>query len=104
VEDLDGKLSTTGDQSPVEDWPFDLLIDGVAQGITQTTGLDGCTTWSELTSGINYGVAEELPEGWRALTGTEKSFGPAVSAGAYSHTFINTQKTGTFVYLPMVIK
>jgi hypothetical protein len=92
VEDEDGDATTTGDQSPLENWAIDLRIDGVSQGITQTTGLDGCTVWDGLEPGPAYGVQEGLPEGWLALTGTSHDFGPATSGGVYSHAFVNSQQ------------
>lgn len=77
----------------------------MAQAITQTTGLDGCTTWSDLDPGVTYGLVEQLPEGWKALIPTSHQFDPAASGAAYSYTFINTRAdVGFSVYLPLMIK
>jgi hypothetical protein len=92
VEDAGGDPATSDDQTPLQNWPIDLRVDGVAQGITQTTGLDGCVAWDDLPPGPAYGLQEESPAGWLALTGTSHDFGPAISGGIYTHTFVNTQQ------------
>jgi streptogramin lyase len=104
VEDADGDLATTGDQSPVEGWAVDLRIDGVAQGLTQATGVDGCATWSDLAPGPAYGVQEGMQAGWIGLGPTSHDFGAAVSGGVYSHTFANAQIAGHTVFVPMLVR
>lgn len=91
VEDADGLLATDEDRSAVQNWAIDLTIDGVAQGSTQYTDSNGCTTWSGLNPSLTYGVVEELPAGWQSLNGTNYQFDPASSGAKMSHTFINSQ-------------
>ena len=90
VEDGDGDVNTTEDQSPVFEWEVYLLEDGQTVD-TQTTGRDGCYTWSDLGPGHTYGVSEETPGTWTQLGDTTYSFGPAVSGEEYSFTFYNFQ-------------
>ena len=103
VEDGDGELATTGDQIPVPNWTLYLLIDGVRQGNGRQTGADGCTTWADIGSNVNYSVEEEVPSGWLALTPTTHNFGTAVPGANLSHTFINTRNE-VFIYLPLIIR
>jgi streptogramin lyase len=92
VEDADGDLATTGDQTPIFGWMMHLLVDGERQGDGIRTGADGCVTWSDLASGVRYGVEEELQSGWQALTPLKHDFGTAAPGDSFLHTFIN-QKT-----------
>jgi hypothetical protein len=91
VEDADGDIATTDDRTPLENWAMDLRIDGVAQGITLTTALDGCAAWDRLAPGFTYGVQEEVIEGWLNLTSQSHDFSPAESGDDFTHTFINSQ-------------
>ena len=104
LEDIDGDPNTTNDREPVKNFPLTLITGGVPSETTQLTGDDGCTTWQELVLGTEYGVKEELPEGWKALGPTKKEFGAAVTGASYRYTFVNTQETDWYVYLPLVIK
>ena len=101
VADGDGDLATSDDRTPVEDWTLYLLIDGVRQGNGRKTAVDGCTTWADLAPDINYGVEEESPSGWVALTPTIHDWGIAGSGANLEHTFVNT-RIEINIYLPMV--
>ena len=43
----------------------------------QVTGSSGCTTWLDLAPDLEYGVEEDLPAEWQALTPASHSFGVA---------------------------
>jgi hypothetical protein len=103
LEDADGELATTGDQTPVEGWTIYLLVDGTLQEPGQSTGSDGCTTWSDLAPAVAYGVQEEMQEGWSALTPTSVGFDPAPPGASYAAEFINTQ-AAYWIYLPLITK
>ena len=89
VEDADGDLATTNDQTPIPGWPVYLSIDGVRQLPGEPTGDDGCSTWTDLGPGHSYDVEEDVPAGWTPLTPTSVDFGPAVSGMSYSFIFKN---------------
>ena len=94
LEDLDGDLATTNDQSSVPMWPVYLSIGGVRQLPGATTGSQGCYTWENLQPGLSYDVEEDVLLGWYPLTDTKHDFGPSVSGGVYSFTFINSRSLG----------
>jgi hypothetical protein len=89
LEDADGDLATTNDQTPIPGWTVYLSIDGVRQLPGRPTGADGCYTWADLGPGHSYDVEEDVPAGWTPLTPTSVDFGPAVSGMSYSFTFKN---------------
>jgi streptogramin lyase len=89
VEDRDGDPLTTNDQSPLEGWPLYLNLAGVRQTPAQPTDADGCTTWSNLNTGVSYGVEEDILPGWEPLTPITHSFGVAEISDHFTHTFIN---------------
>jgi len=89
VEDADGDLATTNDQTPIPGWTVYLSIDGVRQLPGVPTGADGCYTWTDLGPGHSYDVEEDVPAGWTPLTPTRHDFGPATSGSSYSFTFKN---------------
>jgi hypothetical protein len=92
VEDADGDLATTDDQTAVMGWPVYLSIDSVRQepgAVTEEP--DGCYTWTNLGPGYSYDVEEDVLPNWFALTPTSWDFGPAVSGETYSYTFINSE-------------
>ena len=105
VEDADGNGATPGDRTPLSDWTVHLLVEEERQGDGHKTGDDGCVTWSELASAVRYGVEEELPSGWHALTPSKHDFGTADPGALLHHTFINSQNpiSDAFVYLPVII-
>ncbi len=88
IVDNDGNLETTNDQSPIMNWTINLSINGQTAD-TQTTGENGCYTWTDLRPGVSYDVSEAVPAGWTALTPTTHDFGPATSGSQYSYTFAN---------------
>jgi len=102
-EDLDGDVLTTADRVALGDWMIYLTVDGVRQEPGQLTGPDGCTLWNDLTPGDVYGLEEELPSGWQALTPATHSFGVAEPGAQLSHTFVNAQTTQK-VYLPLITR
>jgi streptogramin lyase len=89
LEDADGDLGTTDDQTPYEDWRIYLVVEGERQDPGRLTGADGCITWYDLEAGQIYGVEEEVLEGWKALSPTSHSFGVVQMGEMYQHTFIN---------------
>ena len=89
--DADGDLATGGDQTPVEGWTVYLVVDGERQEPGQPTGASGCHTWSDLEPGPSYGVEEDLPHGWTALTGTSHDFGEIAAGQSHTHWFINAE-------------
>jgi hypothetical protein len=91
MEDLDGNIGTTGDQTPISGWTVYLSINGVRQTPGQATGPDGCYTWTDLPPGNSYDVEEDVPAGWINLTLTSNDFGQAVPGEVYSYTFVNFQ-------------
>lgn len=103
LQDADGDLTTTEDQSPVAGWTVYLTVDDTRQSPGQLTGGDGCYTWSSLEVGVSYGVEEELPDGWTALTPSSHNFGQANSGEAYSFTFVNFESQNV-IYLPLVMR
>jgi hypothetical protein len=100
LQDLDQNLLTTTDRVPVRNWTLYLTIGGVRQMPGQVTGADGCTTWSDLTPDLVYGVEEDLPSEWQALTPTTHSFGAAAPLAQLSHTFINGREMEN-LFLPL---
>lgn len=88
--DADGSLISTNDQTNKSGWGVQLLVDGQSIG-TQTTGENGCYTWTDLGPNHTYGVSENTPPGWTPLTTTSHDFGVAVSGQDQSFTFINFQ-------------
>ena len=101
--DVDGDPNTTGDQALREGWTVYLSVDGVRQALGQLTGEDGCATWSDLAPAHTYGVEEDLPSGWTALTPTSHDFGEIHSGQARAFTFVNHQED-TAIYLPVVLR
>ncbi|MDX1616149.1 MAG: hypothetical protein R3300_17690 [Candidatus Promineifilaceae bacterium] len=104
LEDDDGDPATVDDRTALADWPLYLTVDGQRQQPARLSGADGCATWTELTLGLTYGVAEDVPDGWVALSGTTRSFGPATSGGDYTHTFVNAAEPEFPIYLPSLMK
>jgi streptogramin lyase len=100
LQDLDQNPLTTGDRIPVRNWTLYLTIGGVRQTPAQVTGSDGCTTWLDLAPDLEYGVEEDLPSEWQALTATSHSFGVAGPLAQLSHTFINGREMKN-LYLPV---
>jgi hypothetical protein len=89
LEDADGNLSTTDDQSPIKGWTVFLTENG-SQIDEQTTGDDGCYNWTDLgPTDTYYDVEENVPAGWTPLTDTEYDFDPILSGEAYNFTFVN---------------
>jgi hypothetical protein len=97
VKDADGDPGTTNDQEPAAGWTVYLTIDGEIED-TQTTGADGCYTWTDLgplAAGSYYDVEEATVMGWSPLTPTAWDFeSPPQSGASYSYTFINTPTQG----------
>jgi streptogramin lyase len=105
VADEDGELSTSGDQTRVEDWTMYLRVDGARQEPGRPTGPGGCVTWTELEAGVSYGVEEEVRSGWTALTPSSHDFGVATAGELYSFTFVNYHEPEqAFIYLPLVVR
>jgi uncharacterized repeat protein (TIGR01451 family) len=102
VEDKDGDASTEADQEPLAGWDVYLSVGGVRQEPGKKTAANGCATWQNLAPLLNYGVEEDLPSGWTALTPTEHDFGASLLGGNYQHTFVNYNRY--LIYLPMVIR
>lgn len=100
LADADGSLLTTQDQTPVMGWTIYLLKDGIRQSPAHTTSSDGCTAWADLETGVSYGVEEELPASWQALTPVIHTFGMLQSGEIYSYNFINHQ--GFSIFLPLL--
>jgi hypothetical protein len=73
----------------------------VRQTPGQVTGSNGCTTWLDLAPDLEYGVEEDLPAEWQALTPASHSFGVAGTLEQLSHTFINGREMEN-IYLPLV--
>ena len=92
--DADGNLTTSTDQSLVSDWGMTLYSDGTKVGETQTTGTDGCYTWTNLGPNHAYRADEENRTGWTPLSDVNYTyaFGAAVDGVNQSHTFVNAQK------------
>lgn len=91
VEDSDGDLSTSGDQSALPDWTIYLIVNGGRQEPGHKTGGDGCTAWEYFGSANNIGVEEELNNGWTSLNGTSHDFGQAIPGSSHKHSFINAK-------------
>ena len=64
----------------------------------------GCAGCLGLEAGSSYGVMQELSDEWEPLKPISHTFETAVSGAGYQYTFINTQQSDWFVYLPLVIK
>ncbi|OGH03139.1 MAG: hypothetical protein A2798_01780 [Candidatus Levybacteria bacterium RIFCSPHIGHO2_01_FULL_37_17] len=92
VEDVDGDPETDEDQSDVQGWEMTLNVDGVASGSAQTTGEDGCYTFTNLGPNHNYSVTEEDRDGWTPLNDSTHDFETPTSGQNESYTFINTQE------------
>jgi streptogramin lyase len=103
LEDGDGDLGTTDDQTPYEGWTVYLVVDGERQLPGQLTRTNGCYTWYDLEAGQTYGVEEEVLEGWEALTPTSHDFGQANAGDQLEYSFINAQER-VWVYLPILLK
>jgi streptogramin lyase len=103
LADRDGTLDTTADQSPVVGWPVYLRIDGLRQTPGKLTGPDGCAYWDDLSDQYSYGVEEDVPEPWVALTETSHDFGALQVGQIYSHYFVNHQE-GSSIYLPLILR
>jgi uncharacterized repeat protein (TIGR01451 family) len=91
VQDADGSLESTSDQTPVSEWPVHLSVNGDTVD-SRSTSENGCYTWTNLGPGVSYDVSEDVAAGWAALTDTTHDFGPAQSGSAYSFTFVNKFK------------
>ena len=94
LEDVDGDIDTTDDQTPIPGWTVKLTKNGVVQD-TRLTGTDGCYTWTNLgpVPGGYYDVAEVVPSGWTPLTPTSHVFAsPPTSGASYSFTFKNWEE------------
>jgi hypothetical protein len=91
VRDLDGALG--GETVPVEGWSVSLYRDG-AYVDTQSTGADGCYTWTGLTPGSVYEAREGARAGWLALGAVDHEFERARSGEPYEHTFVNAVLQG----------
>ncbi len=87
LEDMTGNGSSA-DDNPIEEWTVMLFKDGVQYGSNQTTGSDGCYTWTNLGPG-SYNVSEVVPAGWTPTSATFHDFGTVTSGGNYSFTFTN---------------
>ncbi len=94
--DADGNIQTTGDQTAKAGWTVHLSKNGQTID-TQVTDENGCYTWNNLLPGFSYDTSEEVPAGWTALTPTSHNFGPVVSGGEYSYTFINFENINVTV-------
>jgi streptogramin lyase len=99
--DADGDLATSGDRTPLPGWPLYLAIAGERQMPAVVSGPDGCATWSGLQPGLAYGAAEDVPNGWEALTPPDHDFSVAAPNQAYSHTFV-AKRSGSVTYLPLL--
>jgi hypothetical protein len=91
VRDLDGVEG--GDTVAVPGWTVSLTKEGVVVD-TQSTGTDGCYTWTGLTPGFAYDVHEGSGAGWEALGPTDAVFPTAKSDERFSHTFVNAVLQG----------
>ena len=56
-----------------------------------------------MAPGHSYGVEEELPEGWEALTPVTHTFGTASPGDRFTHAFIN-YKPEFAIYLPSILR
>jgi hypothetical protein len=101
VEDRGGDLNTTDDQKPVANWTVYLSIDGERQTPGKSTDGDGCYTWTGLNPGVSYGVEEDVPDSWTALTPTSHDFGPVAASEAHVYTFVNSRDE-QLNFLPIV--
>jgi streptogramin lyase len=102
--DADGDLNTDDDRTPLPGWRVYLKVDGVRQEPGDLTSAVGCYAWLDLDAGHDYGVVEELPQGWTALTPSEHVFGPAVAGEMYRHTFVNAEQSEYAIFLPVVLR
>jgi streptogramin lyase len=102
LEDVDGDLGTSGDQTPLPDWPISLYINDALEEM-QLSGSNGCYTWDGLLPGASYQVAEGSLPGWFPLGPTSHDFGLAGAGDQFDHAFINTQGQAG-VYLPILLK
>ena len=88
-EDFDGD----GDMDePIPGWTVHLTVDGAIVD-TQSTGEDGCYTWTglgPLPAGSYYDVSEHVPAGWTPTSPTEFDFeSPPQSGASYRGDFTN---------------
>jgi streptogramin lyase len=106
LNDADGDLATSEDQSPLPGWTLYLTLDGVQQQPGVLTGPEGCFTWPDLNIGIVTGVEEEQRPGWVALSPTSHDLGPLELGLSYQHSFVNTESVSLNggVYLPMLLR
>ncbi len=88
VEDNDGLVNTTEDQTFVNGWEVTLTKNDISD--TQLTETDGCYTWSNLEPG-DYALSEEARNGWTNLNSSTHSFGIVESGQSYSYTFVNSR-------------
>ena len=88
--DADGDIATTDDQSNKLGWTVNLLDGNGGVLDTQTTGDNGCHTWTDLGPG-SYGVSEATSSTWTALTPTSYNFGAVTGGSDYVYTFVNFQ-------------
>lgn len=99
-EDADGSLTTTNDQSDVAGWTVNLVTDAgtnTETTDTQTTGRNGCYTWTNLGPNHSYSVTESMQSGWQALSAT--SFPVTVTSGNdQTFTFVNFHLVGISGY------
>jgi hypothetical protein len=103
LEDADGDLGTQDDQTPLPGWRVYLTVDGLRQEPGELTRAAGCYTWLDLEPGHVYGLEEEIPNGWSALTPGSHEFGTAVAGERYEHAFVNS-RSATKVFLPLVLR
>jgi len=103
LEDAGGDLGTQDDQTPVPGWRMFLTVDGVRQEPGSLTSAAGCYTWLDLEPGHTYGVEEEVPSGWSALTPERHEFGVGVAGESYRYVFVNTRSVMK-VFLPIVLR
>lgn len=101
VQDRDGDPFTFDDQISLEGWTLYLTEGGVRQLPGRHTRADGCTTWSDLSPGVSYGVEEDLPSGWMALTPTSHTVGLLEPGDRFHHTFVNA-RSGWQAFLPVI--
>ena len=101
--DLDGDGTRDAGDYGVEGWTIYLVVDEQRQEPGQSTGPDGCTTWSELAPAHGYGVEEAVESGWEALTPTEYDFGLALPGESYEAEFVNTE-TDVLIFLPLILR
>lgn len=99
--DLDGSLTTTGDQVGLPGWTIELYQNDQLKGST-TTASDGTFGFSSLAPG-NYKLKEVLQNGWTPLYPSPAGDGfinVTLTPGEndFSNNFINTQFASVTIY------